>query len=91
VVWLIPSEGSTPSASIGGLNDCEEEATPTKTLPERIEEEIERFNATISRKRVTIVNSQKHSKAQLIDWPPEMAIPNWVWVKSQCPSLRKYG
>src|SRR5215831_13273588 len=81
VVWLIPSEPAMPSAGIGGLNggnDCEAEATPTGTLRERIEEEIERFNVVRSRTRVTVINTQEPFKAQLIDWSPEMAVPNWV-------------
>jgi len=87
VVWLIPSEPATPSAGIGKTNDCGPEATPTSTLPERIQEEIERFNEARSRTRVTVVNTQEPFKAQLIDWSPEMAVPNWVWVKSQSETL----
>ncbi len=91
VVWLIPSEPATPGAGIGGLSDCEAEAAPTGTLPDRIEEEIRGFNATRSRTRVTVINTQDPFAAQLIDWSPEMAVPNWVWVKSQTETLRALG
>src|SRR5882762_7578575 len=88
VVWLIPSEPLTPAAGIGGVNVCEEGATPAGTLPARIEEEIDQFNAARSRTRVIVINTQELFKTQLIDWSPEMAVPNWVWVKSQVETLR---
>ena len=95
VVWLIPSEPVTPAAGIGGVNVCprdaagrEEEATPAAILPSRIEEEIDQFNAARSRTRVSVINTQEPFKIQLIDWSQEMAVPNWVWVKSQVETLR---
>jgi hypothetical protein len=88
VVWLIPSEPATPAAGIGGLNDCESDARPAGTLPGRIEEEIDAYNTARSQTRVTVINTQDPFKMQLIDWSPEMAVPNWVWVKSQTETLR---
>jgi hypothetical protein len=88
VVWLIPSEPATPDAGIGATTDCETEPRRTGTLPGRIEEEIEQFNIERAHTRVTVINTQERFKAQLIDWSPEMAVPNWVWVRSQTGTLK---
>jgi hypothetical protein len=91
VVWLIPSEPATPEAGIGGVSDCETEVRSGGTLPDQIEEEIDLFNAARSRTRVTVINTQQPFKTQLIDWSPEMAVPNWVWVKSQTETIQALG
>jgi hypothetical protein len=84
VVWLIPSEPATPDAGIGGTAECnDDEQNQIGTLPQRIDEEINRFNAEMAHTRVTVVNTRDRFKAQMIDWSPEMAVPNWVWVRSQ--------
>ena len=88
VVWLIPSEPATPDAGIGATTDCENDTNQTGTLPQRIEEEIGRFNAEMAQTRVTVINTQDRFKAQLVDWSPEMAVPNWVWVRSQRATLK---
>jgi hypothetical protein len=88
VVWLIPSEPATPDAGIGGTSDCENDTNQTGTLPQRIEEEIAHFNAEMAQTRVAVINTQDRFKAQLIDWSPEMAVPNWVWVRSQRATLK---
>src|SRR5579863_1218377 len=66
VVWLIPSEPATPDAGIGATTDCETELPQPGTLPGRIEEEIDQFNAAMAQTRVTVVNTQERFKAQLI-------------------------
>ncbi len=91
VVWLIPSEPAAPDAGIGATTDCATEPRQTGTLPGRIEEEIEQFNAAMAQTRVTVINTQERFKPQLIDWSPEMAVPNWVWVRSQRATLEALG
>jgi hypothetical protein len=88
VVWLIPSEPAAPDAGIGSTSQCENEPDPNRTLPQKIGEEIDLFNAQMARTRVTVINTQDRFRAQLVDWSPEMAVPNWVWVRSQRATLK---
>src|ERR1039457_3699968 len=88
VIWLIPSEPAAPDAGIGSTSGCGNEPDPNRTLAQQIGEEIDRFNGEMARTRVTVINTQDRFKAQLVDWSPEMAVPNWVWVRSQRATLK---
>jgi len=78
VVWLIPSEPATPAAGLEASTECESELHQTGTRTDATEAEIDEFNARLAKTLVTVANTQDPLKAQLIDWSPEMAVPNWV-------------
>ena len=87
-IWLIPSEPSSPDAGMPGMQNCSLPHDMPQALTNNVEREIENFNKRLAAGHITVLNTQEPLKAQLVNWSPEMAVPNWVWVRSQVVTLR---